>query len=133
MMTVLGLAVVGCNGPNQSNQPSSASGFFVETSISPNALRGATAATDEAQGACGIVTVRVFDTNGRLIDGAIVVVTTTLGRFPPTTDRQESVGVSGFTVRGIFTDVLCAKAERGTGILTGTSQDAFSTATFTVF
>jgi hypothetical protein len=133
MVFVLGVALLGCNGPNRSNQPSASSGYLLETTISPNTLRGATAATGEAQGACGIVQITVFDTNGRLVDGVLVVLTTTLGRFPPTSSRQEAVGVSGFTVRGTYTDVLCAKAERGTGILTGTVQDAVSSTTFTVF
>jgi hypothetical protein len=133
MVFVLGVALVGCNGPNRSNQPSSASGFFLELSISPNSLRGQTAGSGEAQGACAIVQVRVFDTAGRLVDGALVAVTTTLGRFPPTSARSEAVGVVGFTTRGVFTDVLCAKAERGTGILTATVEDAVATTTFTVF
>lgn len=133
MVSVLGLALLGCDGPSRSNQPSASSGFLLELTISPNALRGATAATGEAQGACGAVQVTVWDANGRLVDGAVVLVTTTLGRFPPTPTRQEAVGVSGFTTRGTYTDVLCAKAERGTGILTATVQDAVSTTTFTVF
>ena len=133
MVFVLGVALVGCNGPNRSNQPSSPSGFFVELSISPNSLRGETANSNEAQGGCGIVQVRVFDTQGRLVDGALVTVTTTLGRFPPSAARSEAVGISGFTTRGIFTDVLCAKTERGTGILTATAEDAVATTTFTIF
>lgn len=133
MVFVLGVALAACNGPSRSNQPSSPNGFFVELTISPNSLRGQTADTGEAQGACGIVQVRVFDTQGRLVDGALVTVTTTLGRFPPSGQRQEAVGISGFTTRGIFTDVLCAKSERGTGILTATAEDAVATTTFTVF
>jgi hypothetical protein len=133
MVFVLGVALVGCNGPNRSNQPSSPSGFFVELSISPNSLRGATADSGEAQGGCGIVQVRVFDTQGRLVDGALVTITTTIGRFPATQGRQEAVGITGFTTRGILTDALCAKAERGTGILTATAEDAVATTTFTIF
>ncbi len=133
MAFVLGVALMGCSGPNRSNQPSSPSGFFLEVTISPNALRGATAATGEAQGSCAAVQVRVLDTSGRLVDGVFVAVTTTLGRFPPSGSRQEAVGVGGFTIRGLFSDVLCAKAERGTGILTATAEDAVATTTFTVF
>jgi len=127
------VALVGCNGPNRSQQPSSASGFNIDVQISPNVLRGATAGTNEAQGGCGTVTATVFDTNGRVIDGALVTLSTTLGRFPATSTRQESVGVFGFTTRGVYTDVLCAKAERGTGTLTASVENAVAAALFTVF
>jgi len=133
MVFVLGVALLGCNGPNRSNQPSASSGFLLDVTLSPNTLRGATANSGESQGGCGIIQVLVSDVNGRLIDGALVTVTTTLGRFPPSGSRQESVGIAGFTTRGTLTDVLCAKAERGTGILTATVQDAVATTTFTVF
>jgi len=133
MVFVLGLALLGCNGPNRSTQPSSASGFHIDVQISPNTLRGATAATNEAQGGCGVVTATVFDENGRFVDGATVALSTTLGRFPATNTRQESVGVVGVTTRGTYTDVLCAKAERGTGTLTGSVENATGVALFTVF
>ena len=133
LVFVVGLALIACDGPNRSQSPSSASGFILEVTISPNTLRGATPGTDEAQGACGAVQVTVVDVRGRFVDGAQVVVTTTLGRFPATSARQEAVGVGGFTTRGVYTDVLCAKAERGTGILTATAENAVATATFTVF
>ena len=133
LVFVVGLALIACDGPNRSQSPSSASGFILEVTISPNALRGATPGTNEAQGACGAVQVTVVDVHGRFVDGAQVRVTTTLGRFPATSARQEAVGVGGFTTRGVYTDVLCAKAERGTGILTATAENAVATATFTVF
>ena len=133
MVFVVGLALMACNGPSRSQNPSSASGFRIEATISPNVLRGATAGTNETQGGCGAVQVTVVDVNGRFVDGALVLVTTTLGRFPATSTRQESVGVSGTTLRGVYTDVLCAKAERGTGILTATVENAVGTTTFTVF
>ncbi len=133
MVFVVGLALIGCNGPNRSQNPSSPSGFNITVSISPNVLRGATAGTNETQGGCGTVTVTVFDVNGRLVDGASVFVSTTLGRFPPSSTRQESVAISGTTTRGVFTDVLCAKAERGTGTITATTEDAVATVLFTVF
>ena len=133
LVFVVGLALIACDGPNRSQSPSSASGFILEVTISPNVLRGATPGTNEAQGACGAVQVTVVDVHGRFVDGAQVQVTTTLGRFPATSARQEAVGVAGFTTRGVYTDVLCAKAERGTGILTATAENAVATATFTVF
>lgn len=132
MVFVVGLALIGCDGPNRSQNPSSGSGFTVNVAVTPNTLRGATAATSEAQGGCASVIVKVFDTNGRLIDGAPVSLTTTLGRFPGATG-QEFVAVSGTTTRGIFEFPICAKAERGTGTLTANSQDAVATALFTVF
>jgi len=132
---VLSLAVMSCNGPNRgtNTQPSSASGFLINVVASPNSLRGATPGTDEAQGACASIQVKVFDVAGRLIDGARVTVVTTLGRFPASGNRQESVAVQGFTIRGVYTDVLCAKAERGTAIVTATVEDAVATVTITIF
>lgn len=132
MVFVVGLALIGCDGPNRSQNPSSGSGFTVNVAISPNTLRGATAGTTETQGGCASVIAKVFDANGRLVDGAPVSLTTTLGRFPGTTG-QEFVAVSGTTTRGIFQFPICAKAERGTGTLTATTQDAVATALFTVF
>lgn len=135
VVVALGLVLMSCDGPNRgtNTQPSSASGYRVVVTISPNTLRGATAGTAEAQGSCAIVQVEVFDVNGNLVDGALVGVTTTLGRFPPNPTRSELVGVFGVTSRGVYTDVLCAKAERGTGILTAQVEDAFATTTFTIF
>ncbi len=136
LVFVVGLALIACDGPNRSQQPSSASGFRLTVSISPNTLRGATPGSGEAQGSCGAVQVKVFDLSGKLVDGALVFVDTTLGRFPPTgppENRPELVGVNGFTRRGVFTDTLCAKAERGTGTLTATVEDAVATTQFTIF
>lgn len=130
---VVGLALLGCSGPNRSQNPSSASGFNVTVEISPNTLRGATAGTNEAQGGCGSVTAKVFDTLGQLVDGANVNLTTTLGRFPGANPGQEFVAVSGPTRRGVFEFPICAKAERGTGTITATTEDAVATTRFTVF
>jgi len=132
MVFVVGLALIGCDGPNRSQNPSSGSGFTVNVAVTPNTLRGATPGTGEAQGGCANVLVKVFDINGRLVDGALVTLTTTLGRFPGSTG-QEFVAVSGTTLRGVFEFPICAKAERGTGTLTATTQDAVATALFTVF
>ncbi len=135
VVVALGLVLMSCDGPNRGTQtqPSSASGFHVVVTASPNTLRGATAGTGEAQGSCAVVQVEVFDVNGNLVDGANVTLTTTLGRFPPTPTRSEAVAVGGTTSRGVYTDVLCAKAERGTAILTATAQDAFATTEVTIF
>jgi hypothetical protein len=130
---VASVALAGCNGPNRSQNPSSASGFNIDVQISPNTLRGATGGTNEQQGGCGTVTAVVFDQAGRMIDGATVTLSSVLGRFPPTATRQESVAIVGLTVRGVLVDVVCAKAERGTGSVTGNVENATSTALFTVF
>jgi hypothetical protein len=130
---VVSLAVLGCtDGANRSQNPSSASGFNITVQITPNTLRGATAGTSEAQGGCGQITAKVFDTLGQLVDGARVTLTTTLGRFPGENPGQEFVAVSGTTVRGIFDFPICAKAERGTGTITATTEDAVATTLFTV-
>jgi hypothetical protein len=133
VVVVVGLALLACEGPNRSQNPSTASGFNVTAEISPNALRGATPGTNEAQGGCGVVTAKVFDTLGQLVDGVNVTLTTTLGRFPGPNPGQEFVAVTGPTVRGVFDFPLCAKAERGTGTITATTEDAVATALFTVF
>jgi hypothetical protein len=130
---VVGLTLLGCSGPNRSQNPSSASGFNINVVMSPNALRGATPGTSEAQGGCGVVTAKVFDELGQLVDGALVTLTTTLGRFPGANPGQEFVAVTGPTTRGVFDFPLCAKAERGTGTVTATTEDAAATVLFTVF
>ncbi len=130
---VVGLALLGCSGPNRSQNPSSASGFNITLTVTPNSLRGATPGSGESQGACGTVVAKVFDTLGQLVDGAQVTLTTTLGRFPGTNPGQEFVSVTGVTTRGFFEFPICAKAERGTGIVTGTTEDAVATTRFTVF
>ncbi len=134
-VVLLALVLGACNGPSRgaNTQPSAASRFFIVVTASPNTLRGATPGTGEAQGGCATIQVKVSDLQGRLVDGAEVTVSTTLGRFRKTATRDESVAVSGFTVRGIFTDVLCAKAERGTAIVTATVEDAVATTTITIF
>jgi hypothetical protein len=130
---VVSLALSGCtSGPNRNQNPSSASGFNITVEITPNTLRGATAGTSEAQGGCAQVTAKVFDTLGQLVDGVTVNMTTTLGRFPGPNPGQEFVAVGGPTRRGIFDFPICAKAERGTGTITATVEDAVATTLFTV-
>lgn len=134
MVFVVGLALIAaCNGPNRSQNPSSASGFSITVSMSPNTLRGATAGTNEAQGGCANIQAKVFDRAGLLVDDTAVTATTTLGRFPGTNAGEEFVAVTRFTVRGLASFILCAKAERGTGTVTVTAEDAVATVLFTVF
>lgn len=139
LVTVLSLTLLSCTGPNRggSTQPSAVSGYRVVITASPNTLRGANAATTESQGGCASIQVTVFDTNNKLVDGVFVTVDTTLGRFPATTlpppGRPESVGVSGTTFRGVYTDTLCAKSERGTATVTATAEGATATTFITIF
>ena len=127
------VVLAGCNGPNRSQNPSSVSGFTIDVQVNPNVLRGATGGTNETQGGCATVTATVIDMHGQFVDGAEVFLSVILARFPPTSARQESVAISGLTVRGVLTDAVCAKAERGQGSVTGTVENATSTALFTVF
>jgi hypothetical protein len=133
VVVVLGLALMSCNGPNRSQQPSSASGFLLTVQISPNVLEGAAPGSNEAQGACGIVTAKVANLNGQLVDNVAVTLTTTLGRFPGRQAGEEFVAVTVVTIRGIANQPICAKAQRGTGTITATTEDAVATVVFTVF
>lgn len=133
VVVILGLAVLSCDGPNRGSgtQPSAASGFRVIVTASPNVIRGATAGTAEAQGGCTQIVVTVFDTAGRLVDGAEVDVTTTLGRFVSGTG--EFVALVSITVRGSVSETLCAKSERGTAIVTAVVEGAVGTTLVTIF
>lgn len=135
LVAALGLALAACNGPARGSgtQPSASSNYFVQVTASPNTVRGATAGTEEEQGGCSTLQVKVYDAQGRLVDGALVSLATTLGRFPQTATRPESVGVFGTTIRGTYTDILCAKAERGTALVTATVEDAHASVQITIF
>ncbi|HEV8310599.1 MAG TPA: hypothetical protein VGW35_23295 [Methylomirabilota bacterium] len=133
LVMALGLALASCSGPNRSDDPSSPSGFRIVLTANPNALRGATPGSGEAQGSCAIITAKVFDVNGELVDGAVVTMTTNLGRFPGAAPGQEFIAVGGVTNRGILTEVLCAKSERGTAIVTAVVQDAAARVLITIF
>ena len=123
LVLILGLALVSCDGPNRgtSTQPSAASGFQVVVTASPNVLR---------PGGTAVITVKVFDTQGRLVDGAPVVVTSS--------SAKEDKGVAiGTTTRGVFIATFqIAQPSEGvapaTVIITATSEDAFATALITV-
>lgn len=131
-VVVLGLLSYGCDGPNRGSrtQPSSASGFFVEVTASPNTVRGAEPGGASAFGGCATVQVKVFDTNGQLVDGVLVAVTTTLGIFRQGT--ESFVGLSGNTIRGIAFFAWCSQSERGTSTITATVEDAHKTTFITI-
>jgi hypothetical protein len=126
------LALLSCDGPSRgtNTQPSSASGFLVNITASPNVLRAETG--QQGSGGCANITVKVFDRQGRLVDGALVTVTTNLGRFVVGTD-DNFVGVSSFTLRGIATFVLCPQEVRGTALVQANVEDAFASTTVTFF
>ena len=132
LVLVLSLALLSCDGPSRgtNTQPSSASGFLVNITASPNVLRAETG--QEGSGGCANVTVKVFDRQGRLVDGALVTVTTNLGRFVDESD-DDLVGITTTTLRGIATFVLCPQQVTGTAIVQANVEDAFATTTVTFF
>jgi hypothetical protein len=130
---ILGLALMSCDGPSRgtNTQPSSASGFQINVTVSPNVL-SAEDPNVEGSGGCGTVVVKVFDRQGRLVDGATVRVTTSLGRFV-IGDDDDIVSYTDVTVRGISSRTFCARGARGTAIITASVEDAFATTTVTLF
>ena len=132
LAVVLGLLLWGCNGPNRgaNTQPSSASGFFLNVTASPNTVRGKEAGSASEFGGCATIQVKVFDTNGQLVDGVTVVVTTTLGIFRQ--GDESFVGLSQNTIRGIAVFAWCSQNERGTSTITATVEDAHNTVFITI-
>jgi hypothetical protein len=133
LVLVLSLASLSCDGPSRgtSTQPSSATGFSIVVTVSPNVLR-AEDPDAEGTGGCGTAQVKVSDLHGRLVDGAQVRVTTSLGRFV-IGDEDDIVSFSAFTTRGLVSAAFCAREGRGTAIITASVEDAFATTTVTLF
>jgi hypothetical protein len=132
LVLVLSLALLSCDGPSRgtNTQPSAASGFSLTITASPNVLRAETGL--DGSGGCANVTVKVSDLQGRLVDGAIVTVSTSLGRFVEGT-QDNLVAVSRTTLRGIATFILCPQQVTGTAIVQANVEDAFATTTVTFF
>ena len=124
----LALGLAACSPTNQTTV-SSASGFSVFLTASPNAIPAAV--SSDQPGGCSNITAKVFNTKGQLVDGAIVLFTRSLGRFPIGDEEFDAVSVP--TLNGIATVVLCAKNVKGTSIVTGTVQDAHNTVLVTIF
>ena len=133
LVLVLILALAGCSGPTRGDtQPSSASGLNLMVVASPNVLRaGTTAAGGSATGGCAIVQANVFNTNGQLVTGATVTITSTLGQFSSPSTGSAVNGPT--TAQGLFTAVLCAQTITGTAIVTASVENAFATTNITIF
>jgi len=126
---VLVLALWSCDGPNRGThtQPSSSSGLNVIVTASPNTI--------PSNGGSSTIQVKVFDTNGQLVDGALVVVTAS-----PASDA--AFKATGTTTRGIFVATFHAQqtavgaqiqSQPGTVIITATVEDAVATTLITLF
>jgi hypothetical protein len=128
MAIVLGLVACG-RGPTNTTSVSSSSGFSVGLAASPNAIPASV--SPNQPGGCSNITAKVFDSFGRLVDGAAVTFTRTLGRFP--VGDEEFDAVTTLTTLGIASVVLCAKDVRGTSIVTGTVEDGHNSVLVTIF
>lgn len=127
----LALLLAACSGPNRQQDVSSVSGFQLFVTASPNAIPAAQG--EEAQGGTTIIMVKVYDSYGRLVDGAIVTLSATLGRFPGTEPGEEFVAVQVTTVNGVASRPLSAKSTKGTDIVTAVVEDAVATVNVTIF
>ena len=126
---VLGLAA--CS-PNSQTSVSTAAGFSVFLTASPNTIPAIPAGADK--GGCSTLTAKVFDTGGRLVDGAVVLFNTTLGIFPKQQgEGQDAVARFRVTLNGIATEVICAQAVKGTATVSATVEDAHATVLVTIF
>ena len=120
---ILGLALMSCNGPSRGTltQPSAASGFRLVVTASPNTI--------PADGGTSTIQVKVYDTQGQLVDGAFVTVTAS-----PASDDANTT--SGFTNKGLFTTSFHSKTgstKPGTTIITASVEDAYATTLITLF
>ena len=130
---ICGMALAGCDGPNRggNTQVSGVSGFSIDTTASPNVVRGATLAGGaDADGGCSQIQV-VVHKGAQLVDGALVTVSVTLGVLKR--EDEEFVAITQPTTRGIALFVWCAKAERGTATITATAEDAHDFVLITIF
>jgi hypothetical protein len=131
-VVILGLALVGCDGPSRgtSTQPSSLSGFSVVVTATPNTLQSVQPGSTSDLGGCAAVQAKVTK-NGLLVDGALVFFTTNLPAFRQ--GDEDFLGLSATTINGIATVGFCSHEDRGTAIITATVEDATATTNVTVF
>ena len=139
MLCVLVLcpALAGCDGPNRgfNTQPSAASGLILDLVASPNTVPGARAGSTAAPlvGGCSLVQAKVSNTQGQLVDGALVRFATTLCCFTDSPTSATAFSQTETTVRGAATVTFCGTTDRGTSTITASVEDAFDTVLITVF
>lgn len=119
-----------CGGPSRDQSVSSASGFRIFVTADPNTVKVQPGIAEEP-GGCSIITAKVFNTKGQLVDGALVTFTKSLGTFPIGTEEFDAVTIP--TTNGLATVVLCAKRQPGTSLVTATVEDASDTVIVTFF
>jgi len=133
-MLVIWFFLIGgsCKGPSREQSVSSASGFRIFVTADPNTIRIAVAPA--TIGGCSVITAKVFNTNGQLVDGVTVIFTAALGVFVVPGSTTELLGAdTKTTINGTATTALCAKTQAGTSVVTATAQDASDTAIVTFF
>ena len=125
---ICGVALASCDGPNRggNTQVSGVSGFSIDTTATPNVVRG----SDTGDGGCSQIQV-VVHKGGQLVDGALVTVSVTLGVLKSGT--EEFVAITQTTTRGVATFVWCAKAARGTATITATAEETSDFVLITIF
>lgn len=120
-----------CSGPSRDQSISSASGFQIFVTADPNTLRAIPPGSERDLGACSVVTAKVFNSNGQLVDGATVFFATTLGSFRVGT--EDFGGRTAVTVNGLASVFFCALEDRGSALITATVEDASDTVIVTIF
>lgn len=126
-----------CDGPSREQSVSSASGFQIFVTADPNTIP--IALGDAAIGGCSVITVKVFNSSGQLVDGATVNITKSLGVFLKITGSGTDITQTELdsdlvtTTNGLATTTLCAKKQPGTSLVTATVQDASVTVRVTFF
>ena len=133
VVVILGLALASCNGPSRGSrtQPSSASGFNVILTASPNVVRAANPNSDSDDGGAALVQAKVYDQNGNLVDGATVFFTTNLGVFRQGT--EDFLGLAIVTTRGLANAAFVAQDQVGTATIQAVVEDAVYTTQITIF
>ena len=120
-----------CSGPARKQSVSSASGFSIFVTADPNTIRAIPPGSDAGVGGCSAITVKVFNANGQLVDGATVSVSGTLGTFDPT--GGDLGATTATTVNGLATVFFCALSDRGTALIIAVVEDASGSVIVTIF